>query len=233
MTILFSLCYLGGNGEDKEHWRLERCLKWLNYMKPLQNEFGFDKIVLCDNASDENDLLKLHANIFEAETKKQLHSEIGSIIDVYRYKEFLPRLGMLDYPYCWRGMKFLQNYIKEKSVEKVQMIDLDCYILSKRMANFFRDEKTGWQSFHCHKYDFPEAALQLLCKDSFETFCNFPINNFSQYKGLPQENLLPFTDVHKNKFIGDRYGEVKMKQQPQMDYYAQWNLDCDEMKFNF
>lgn len=224
--IFFALCWLG------EDWRVVRYQKYLEYYLKIQNEFEFDRIILLDNESDMNLLLKLKANIYEAGTKKILHQQHGSIIDVYRCSEHLPRTGIHEYPYCWRGLEFAQNFIKQnETLEKVYFIDSDFYVLTKNLTRYMRELNAGSTSFRCKKYGFAEAALFVLCRDWFKKYCEIPIPSYTHYNGQNMEDILPFSKV-ETKFNGDRFGEARLKQTKEMDYYGQWDTNCPDMIFN-
>lgn len=224
--MIFSLCWLG------EDWRVTRYQKYLEYYLKLQNELEFDRIILVDNASDMNLLLKLKANIYEAETKKLIHYKHGSVVDVYRYKKHLARTDMLEYPYCWRGTVFVQDFIKQNpTLEKIYFIDSDLYVLSKKLTKFMRELQNGNVSFRSKKYGFPEAALFVLCRDWFKQYCGLPVPSYTYYNNQVMEDILPFSEVRED-FIGDRYGETRLKQTQNMDYYGQWDTHCPNMVFN-
>lgn len=223
MTILFSLCYLDEPG------RLERNKEYLTYNLSIQKELGFNRIVLLDNASDMANLKQLDANIYD-ENKVLLYSPTApSIIDIYRFTEHLPRTGTWEYPYCWRGLDYLKTLLP--TCEKVVALDSDFYILSHRLADYVKELDSGWVSFFNHKYGFPEAAIHILCKDQFHKVLDFPIPSYTHYNNQHMEWLLPFTQVHKEGFKGDRYGENCLQQTDDMDYYGQWSVGCPKMRF--
>ena len=223
MNILFSLCWLG------EPWRIDRYTKWLSYHLAIKDSLGFDKIVLLDNASDLNDLRKLGGTIMD---EKGNLIELGNPdILIYRFDVHMPRTGIHEYPYCWRGLEYCKQLVTSLSINKILFIDSDFYILTKKLAQYIKTLDTGWISFWCHKYGWPEAALHILCKDTLSTLLNFPIPSFTHYNNRNMEELLPFTKVLKTEFKGDRYGEGAEPQKDDMDYYGQWGPGCPDMKF--
>lgn len=225
-TILFSLCWLG------EPWRVSRYEKWIKFQLSIQKELGFDRIILVDNASDVELLKTLKGNIYSADNGNVIHLEPNSIIDIYRYEEHIPRTGIWEYPYCWRGVEWLQNFIKNSNPSKIIALDSDFYILTSKLADYVRDLDSGWISFHCKKYGFPEAAMHILCRDSVDRLLNLPIPSYTYYNNQHMEHLLNFTHVWKDTFIGDRHGETLEKQKPEWDWYGQWTDGCPDMVFN-
>lgn len=229
--VVICLMWLG------EDWRVTRYQKWLKFMLSIKNELRFDKIILIDNASDLNLLKKFsvefNANIINAETKEVIaYADHESIIDIYRYENHLTRTGIHEYPYCWRGLEFAQNFIKQnETLEKIYFIDSDFYVLTKNLTKYMRELNTGSTSFRCKKYGFAEAALFVLCRDWFKKYCEIPIPSYTHYNGQNMEDILPFSKV-ETKFNGDRYGEARLKQTEEMDYYGQWDTNCQDMIFN-
>lgn len=224
MKILFSLCWLG------EPWRIDRNIKWLEYHRKLKSELAYDLIVLVDNASDLEDLKKLGATVYD-EYGDLLHECPGSYTIVYRFYTHIHRTGIWEYPYCWRGLKYLQKLVRELNISKVIGLDTDFYVLTPKLAHYMRDLNSGWVSFFCHKYGFPEAAMWVLCQDSMDRLLAFPVPSFTHYNGRHMEELLPWTVVHKTGFVGDRYGEGRQLQEPWMDWYGQWTDGCPDMKY--
>lgn len=218
-TILFSLCWLG------EPWRIERNLKWLEFNRKLKTELGYDKIVFVDNASTFSDLALLKGDVYNSNF--ELLQQGGSDLDIYRFEEHIPRTGIWEYPYCWRGVDFLKQIITHYKADKVIGLDTDFYILTPKLADYVRNLDAGWTSFFNHKYGFPEAAIHVLCKDSIDRLMNFPIPSYTHYNNQHMEWLLPFTQVLKTEFTGDRYGETVTQQTPEMDYYGQWQPGVD------
>lgn len=208
-TILFSLCWLG------EPWRIERNIKWLEYHLPLKEKLGFDEVFLLDNASSPEDLKKL---------------ESFPDVTIYRFDEHLPRTGIHQYPYCWRGLEHVKTLLPD--LDKIIFLDSDFYITSGKFAKYIKDLDTGWTSTWCHKYGWPEAALHILCKDTFQSLIDLPIPNYTYYNDKNMEEILPFTKILRTEFTGDRYGEGNLPQTSEMDYYGQHQPGGPELRFN-
>lgn len=225
-AVLFSLCWLG------EPWRIDRYTKWLSFNLGIQKELGFDEIILLDNASSFEDLRKLGGRIYSADTGELLEVISDLPIKIYRFTEFIARTGIWEYPYCWRGLEYIQKHIISPEVDKIICIDSDFYVLTHKMTDYIRNLNTGWVSFFNHKYGFPEAAIHILCKDNYNLALNFPIPSYTFYNNKHMEWLLPFTLIHKTGFKGDRYGEGGLPQLLDYDYYGQWSANCPDMLFD-
>lgn len=226
MNILFSLCWLG------EPWRLERNLKWLEFQRSIKNELGYNKIIFVDNASNIEDLKKLNGNIYNSNFEL-IYKADNDLLDIYRFDEHLTRTGVWEYSYCWRGLDFVKTLIKKYNPEKIIFLDTDYYVLSSKLANYIKTLDSGWVTFWCNKYNFPEAALHILCKDTFDKLLNLDIPSWTYYNGKHMEFILPFTTIHKDVFKGDRYGEGSLPQTDDMDYYGQFFPGSVELKFNY
>ncbi len=213
MKILFTLCWLG------EPWRVDRYKSWIDYNRNIKSSLGWDKIILIDNASDLEVLKSLGGTILDE--KYNVIYQGSDDLHIIRCEEHLPRTGNKQYPYCWRGLHMLKDIINKYQATKVLGIDSDFYVLSPRLADYIKNLASGWVSFFCHKYNFPEAGLWVLCSDAFNTLFNFNIPSYTHYNNRAMEKLLPFTYVNKTEFIGDRYGEDARQQTPDMDYYGQ------------
>lgn len=207
-TVLYSACYL--DGDDLFHNnRLQRNIRYVNYYKSIQDELGFDNIIMVDNASSAKNLNKMPDGI-----------------DFIKFDNHLPRKGNLDYLYCWRTLYTLRDLVMSGGIDKVLMIDSDAYVLSKKLASHMKNSTSGWNTFWCPEFNFPESALAVLNADAFETLDRFCTGHYSYYNGQTMEEILPYTTVEKG-FIGDRYGEKCLPQTKDMDFYCQTPLTTE------
>jgi hypothetical protein len=229
-TCLFTLSYLDGV-DNLGNNRLERNLKYLNYYWPLRKEFGFQKIVMADNCSSVKSLAYL-SDLAPASLGIQSEAQSSQLIpdfeiQLFRFEDHLaygttfpqddPR-SYYDYPYCWRGFDFLRRVFGHLNYDRVILIDSDGFVLSPRLAHFMRDIASGWTSFWCKKYGFPEASLQVIDRNSFRS--RYFTEPWQSHVGEIMEWSLPFTEVNRG-FNCDRYGETRTPVSPDMDYYGQ------------
>lgn len=205
-VALHSLCWLDG-ADAYGGTRLERNIRYVKYYQSIKEHLGFDDIHLCDNNSDDKNIVQLTKHF------------PGDGLEFHRNQPHLPRTSMLDYPYCWRGLYNIRKLIG-RGYTKILMIDSDYFILSGRLAKFLKDLDTGWSALYCPKHGFPEAACQILCEDAFPLFMDYTSIPWEQHNGQLMEKALPFTKVHKY-FIADRFGEDFTPQALGMDAYGQ------------
>jgi hypothetical protein len=127
---------------------------------------------------------------------------------IIRFNDNLGRQSMSSYPGWWRSFLHSIEIARALGVDKIIHIESDAYILSPRLANFINETKSGWHVLWTDRYQFPETAIQIICRDQFENFEKFkaecPESGFTDIA----ERLLPFSSVHK-EFKGDRYSEFK------------------------
>lgn len=226
-TIIWTLCYLNGDmdngGANLKNARYLRNVKYLDYMESIKSHLHFDEIWFIDNNSNMDLLKSLGGNIYDTSFNKIVEATTRPYLNVVHFTEFMGRgRGRVwDIPYCWRGLYFIPNIVKFTNADKVFSIDTDCFVLSKKLASFLNTCNSGWVTFHCKKYNFPEAALFVLNKDSFPLLDKLMESPWSKFNNIvTMENVLPFTEVLKT-FTGDRYGETRLPQTEDMDYYGQ------------
>lgn len=204
-TILYAGCYLDGYDAIGNN-RLERNIRYVNYYTSIREELGFEKIFLLDNGSNDESICEFLDRV----DKSYLH---------FKSLENLKSDDPSHYPYCWRVRYYTEELIKE-GYEKIITIDSDCFVLSKRLAKYIKELNTGWTAMWCEKWQFPEDAMSILCKDSFHLFKNFIRVPVERRYGSKLEFSVPFTRIEEG-FIGDRYGEDNIDMSEDMDFYAQ------------
>lgn len=201
MTLLFCPLFLDEPG------RIERNLSWLEFYKPLQHILGFDQILMVDNASSHDNL-----RIIE-----NAHPDVFIIRKELRLKRLPPQ----GYGMWYRAQAEAANYAKIRNFDRIIHIDSDAYILSKRFAEHLKGIKTGWSTFWCPKHGFPEVNIQVIGNERFADMYRFHTEGFLEfYPYEVAEIKIPFTHIDHH-FVGDRYGEDRRQQSPDMDYYCQ------------
>ncbi len=202
---LFLGTRLDGDNERGES-RSQLFAKYLNFYEAIQEQLGIAQIVVVLNGC--------------VVTKK------SPFFRFVAYSDLLPRGLGYHYPYGWRMLYTARMFLHE--YDKIIFLDVDGFILTKRLANWVRDLNTGWQALWCPKYKFPDANLMVLCKDSFDDFRHFTRGDYTDHLGLCMEKTLPFTHIERS-FNADRYGEWRAPSEG-VDFYAQCPLDM-EMRF--
>lgn len=209
-TALYTPCYLEGLdalGND----RLIRNIRYLEFYMKMKDYMGFQDIWLFDNGSSKKflDILKIDPTIYIEENPHIERLE-----------------GNYGYVYCWRALYFLNNLF-EKDYDKIILIDSDGYVLSKRLAKFVKNCNSGWHTLWCNKWQFPEASFSIINRDVWPILKEYTKDNdFMSKNGRCLETDVPFTHVHK-EFNSDRYGEDRIPQPKNCDFYSQAPLDIE------
>jgi len=230
-ACIFSLCWLDGvdgygqvapGVDGKPPTRLARTIKWLDYYAPLLNSLNAEKIVFIDDASDMNAVRALGGNIYSPDFVLLEPATTRPYLDIIRFNQHLPRKSVKDYPYFWRGIGMIPPVIEQYRVDKVIFIESDCYLLTPRIVDFIRNLNQGFCAFWAPRYNCPESALSVLCRDQFKMFEEFSgPGAYEKYNEQPAELVLPFTHFVNQGFNGDRFGEDALPQAVDMDFYAQ------------
>lgn len=213
-TLLVTTSYL----EPKQ--RYERIIRFLDFYK-AQAKVTWDIMVL-DNASP----LELY-NKFIADAKHSVYHDMKSI----RYAEHYDRPSHLDYKYLWRAVHQLQTFFDQ--YDKIVYMDNDFYILKQSMIDYINALSSGWTTFWCGKYGFPETGCHIIvkgCKEYDDFIACGMEQFFEQHNKTLMEHELPVTHV-EHMFSGDRYGETNHPQTKEMDYYAQNYENKVNLKF--
>jgi len=131
------------------------------------------------------------------------------------------KLGKLHYRGWSRSFFSSLDIAEKRGYDKIIHIESDAFVLSDRLWKYLYDIKEGWEVLWCPRYNMPENAIQVICKDSFPEFRQ-QADRFKD--GIRQgiiENLLPYKKINKD-FVGDRYGEIGLPFSNKMDYYCQY-----------
>ncbi len=212
-TAVFTNMYLRGNDVSGRP-RIHRALKWLEHMTKLQTRLGFDQIYISDNGGQADEIWTLLKNYPDVKLIRHPHLDRG------KGHNYLP---------CWRTTHDYQIAILD-GYKKLILIDDDAFILSDKLMNHIYDLKSGWESLYCPRWNIPECGLHVLCADAFNEYYNFVSVSIKERNDSREmiETTLPFTKVNK-EFNADRFGELRIPQQPSMDAYFQCPVDI-EMK---
>jgi hypothetical protein len=196
-SIIFCTSYI----RDADAWET-RYQRWLDYYQ----DFPLDvvKRLMIDDGSPylpPADIIKTVSNT----------APLASIEDknlIIRFDDNLGRQSIKDYPGWWRSFLHSLEVARELGADKIIHIESDAYILSPRLRDFIDQTSTGWHVLWTQHNNFPETAIQVICRDQFEIFEDFKQKNPTLHFPDMAEHMLPFTAVNK-KFKGDRYSELK------------------------
>lgn len=214
-TALVTACFLEGNDAIGNN-RFDRNLRYLKFYSKIKGEVGFDDIILLDN----------HSPIDLVQRFKVIARQENYPLWFLRYDERLERgPGPNEYPYCWRALYSYANLMHK--YDKIIGIDSDGFVLTARLARFINKCQSGWVTFWCETWGFPESSLMILCKDAFPLARGYFKTHWNDRLGRQMERDIPFTDVRRDFRCG-RFGESgRPKQDETMDFYSQAPLEID------
>ena len=211
--------------ENQEYYYL-RYKKWISYYTNLPG-FSEDKdLFMLDDGSDLIVADNLY-NYIEDEITEETNIEK---MNFFHFSERWGNISTANHPGWYRSFLFSLDIAETLGYEKIIHIESDLYILSDSICNYINNTNSGWVSFLCPKYNFPESSIQIINKDAFSKLRTFRDELLA--KGLKKlahanvEHMLPLTHLEKS-FKGDRYGETNEPQCESMDYYAQSRLDSN------
>lgn len=198
-TLVFCTSYIAN--QDDWSARYER---WLDHHSRLP--FGRALFCMIDDASLYlPDLNKVHT--IEV---GQPYPEMPTRALMVRFQNRLGRPAVDNYPGWWRSFLFSCQIAKHYRCKKIVHIESDAYVLTQHMLDFIVERDSGWTSFWCPRWNFPETAIQVICEDQFAEMQKFWEAGWERYAGECAELILPFTQVAKEPH-GNRYGEFRSK----------------------
>ncbi|WP_271730049.1 hypothetical protein [Aquimarina algiphila] len=224
-TFLFCTCYMDNNDIHNNKTRINR---WIEYYKEKMKLFGADYLFLIDDGSPLVDLSP-YIDVIDSD---KLPEFLISNINFVRFKDNLGRPTWEDYQGWWRSFVFSLNIAENYGFDKIIHIESDFYVLSKSMIEYMKLLKFGWVTFYSEYHNFPETAIQIICKDSYFKFkeiqTNIRNNNYRTENRISAELFLPFTTIER-KFNGDRLGQPEVfdfwlktkKNNQKLDYIGQ------------
>ena len=223
MKFMWAPCWLGDDGRF-----LPRHTKWLNWNLPLLGRMDLDAIVLFDNASPIDELKKLQGTIYDESFNVPIFQGASRRLHILRYKEFLPRISHLNYPYVYRAFQGQDLVIKHFNASKSVYLDTDYFVLSNKCLDFIKNTNNGWVSTYSQIHKFPESSFSILNKDHFNAYRLWSHTSWDHFENQCFETLIPFSEINK-ELNGDRWGElVPPKPLEQgMDFYGQTLPDFD------
>lgn len=225
-SFVFCTSYVEENGTDTH---AKRYSKWIGYYRALLDELGASHLFLIDDGSERSPLAEI-AGVGDVLPALRLPEALSSEVNVVAFPDHLGRQSVTDYRGWWRSFSYAVVLAEQYHFDKIIHIESDFYILSPRLRSYLRDIETGWTSLYSAAYNFPETAIQVICRDCYPRLRTILDQAREQhyYFGKEAENVLPFTNINKN-FTGDRIGEFPVFRQwseqlrgdPDVDYVGQ------------
>ena len=216
-TLVFCTSYF-----DTENAYFLRYKKWISYYLSLP--FSEDKdFFMLDDGSD----LSLADNLYNYIEGDITEDTKVEKMNFYHFDERWGSNKTANHPGWFRSFFFSLHIAKTLGYSKIIHIESDLYLLSPSICKYIDDLNSGWVSFRCKMYRFPESSLQIINKDNYYRLENFKqeilARGWERTATLNVEHLLPVSHVEES-FNGDRFGERNRKQEGDMDYYAQARL---------
>lgn len=159
-TFLFCTAFL--NNETAPHCK-QRYLLWLYYYMPKLKQLGVDYVFLI-NDGQEDICLREDIGVLPADN---LPSVLEYEVNIIYFKDHLGRKDIIDFPGWWRSFTFAHVLSQKYDFQKIIHIESDFFVLSGKLFSFIKKTREGWVSLFCNHYNFPETAIQVICKDQF------------------------------------------------------------------
>jgi len=198
-TLVFCTSYIAGRGD----W-IARYERWLDHHAGLP----FERPLFC-MIDDASPYLPDDGRMEIVETGQAFPAHPMRPLLV-RFGDRLGRSAVDNYPGWWRSFLFSVLLAKNYHCRKIVHIESDAYLLTRRMVEFINRRASGWTSFWCPRWHFPETGIQVVCEDRFETMQRMWDAGWERYAGKLAERVIPFTDIVRDPH-GNRYGEFRVK----------------------
>ena len=214
-SFIFCTSFISNQNDNLSSARWER---WIRFYDERKHLFGAERIFLIDDASPvENISSDIH--VIDAEVPLPTELPDGPVM--FRFNNHFGRHSMTIFPGWWRSFTFSSQIAKHYSFLKIIHCESDAFVLTNKLASYIKHIEAGWVSFWCPRFNFPESAIQVICRDSLADFEKFYLYGRSLWvQGVFPERIFPFTRIEK-RFIGDRYGEYMDDYPYHVDYVCQ------------
>lgn len=196
-SIIFCTSFI----KNSNAWE-NRYQRWLDYYDDMP--INAIKKILIDDGSPFLPPAEIIKTISHDEP---LSLDNGKNVLIH-FNDNLGRQSMASYPGWWRSFLHSIDVANALGADKIIHIESDAYILSQRLVDFINETESGWHVLWTQRYQFPETAIQVICRDQFENFQKFKDDHREIGFTDIAEKLLPFTAIHR-QFKGDRYSEFK------------------------
>lgn len=193
-TLLFCTAY----AESPEVWE-NRYLPWHQHY--FNSSLKVNNLLIVDDASP---------------TRPDFLSEN----EYHRFENRLGRQAAHVYPGWYRSFSYGVLSGFDKGFDKIIHAESDAFLLSDRIIEFVNSIESGWHTFWAPQHNLHESALQVICRDQYNSAKNFLNVIYDSYSGICMDSILPYTHVHKH-FTGDRYGDYLDHIPQDVDYSCQ------------
>ena len=207
-TLLFCTSYF----ESDTAWS-ERYRRWLDYYRA--RTLRRDALFMFDDGSPIAPPARDIATITALPDRLEPPAEY-----LYHFPDRLGRVALFDLPGWWRSFFFAFEVARRYGFDKVVHVESDAYILSQKMIEHVNALDRGWTAMWCPRYESPEAAIQIVARDQFDTVGAIAARGVGAMRGVFAERFLPFTSIERG-FAGNRYGEYRSRIPEYADFATQ------------
>ena len=195
-----------------------RWKRWRQFYYERKQLFGAERLFLIDDASPVENI---PADVHVIDAEGPLPDSVPDGPVMFRFKQHYGRYSMTIFPGWWRSFTFSSQIAKQYSFSKIIHCESDAFIITGNLTNYVKQIEAGWVSFWCPRFNFPESAIQIICRDSFPNLEMFYLYGKQLWiQGVFPEKIFPFTRIEQN-FTGDRYGEYMDDYPSNADYVCQ------------
>lgn len=208
-TLLFCTSYAASD----ETWEL-RYRRWLDFFG--RSTLHKDQLLMIDDGSPKLPSWRGVKLLRELPERQPAEKAV-----LFHFADNLGRPDVLDYPGWYRSFTFAAVYARKYGFTKVVHVESDSFVFSRRMIDYLNELQTGWTTFWCPRWNFPESCIQVIGSDQLEAYAALAAVPYSgKLSGHRIEELLPFTEVRKD-FVGDRFGEYESWLPDKIDFGCQ------------
>ena len=209
-TLLFCTSY----AKNSNVWN-NRHYSWIS--DQLSSNINFHQLLIVDDCSPEIPNWN-NVHIQEANLKYSSH-----LVVLHRFRQRAGDNNFLEG--WWRSFGYAIDYAIQNNFDRILHIESDAKLLTDQAVEWFNTFDQGWGVLWCPKHNFPEAALQVINRDQFESCSKFFQTPYVDHEavrkyGMVPEDFMPFTHVNKN-LVGDRYSEYPCPVPDNADYVPQ------------
>jgi hypothetical protein len=198
-TLVFCTSYIAGQGE----W-VARYESWLDHRAALP----FDRTLFC-MIDDASPYLPDQGKVQTIESGQPVPTPLARPLMV-RFQNGLGCSADDHYPGWWRSFLFSVLVAGNYRCRKIVHTDSNAYVLTLRIVEFINRRDSGWTSFWCPRWNYPETGIQVVCEDQSGAMHDLWDAGWEQFTGQYAERGLPFTDVVRDP-SSNRYGELRTK----------------------
>jgi hypothetical protein len=219
--ILFCTGYIG------KQCQIERYDLWIDYYLPRLDKLGCRKMVIIDDGSPLEHVVKLGIPIIDVD---ELPDELPGKVCWIRFPDNLGRPVVRMIPGWWRSFSFAALLALNYDAQRLIHIESDAFVFPDKLFDYLKTRREYWTSLYSEHYRWPETSIQVIPgKARMELMQFYQAGKdywygakISDFNYIP-EYRLPIHEISKD-FKGDRMGEDWCSSIPaDVDFVANMN----------